>query len=96
MFEIHRILKSGGIFLCSLVKTGSQILDNAIPLNNNNFIVNRGKDGLSNSTKIVAFDSENDVFEAFDTFFDVKSIGISENNYWGVHDYHYLICALRK
>jgi len=28
-------------------------------------------------------------------FKDIR-IAVSENNYWGVTDYHYLVCAIRK
>ena len=94
--EVHRVIKSGSIFLCSLVKLGSQILENAVPQEKNVYIVNRGKTGLSNGSRIVVFDTVSEVEKAFMPYFKDIRIAVSENNYWGVTDYHYLVCAIRK
>jgi len=94
--EINRVLKSDGLFLCSLVKKGSQILENAITIKDNYFVVNRGNSGLSNGSKIIAFQSESEVRSAFMEYFQDIRIAVSENDYWGIKDYHYLVCAKKK
>ncbi len=94
--EINRVLKKDGVFICNVPNVSNYYFKNSIKLSNNEFLIKNDYLKLRNNYKLAAFEDEIDLKKIFKKFFKKLNIGLSNNNYWGINEFMYLIVSRKK
>jgi SAM-dependent methyltransferase len=94
--EIARVLRPGGRFVFSLVKTDSYVLQEAAPLGGGHYRVARDPYGLRNGSILRGFASREEVREELGAHFDDLALGLCENDFYGIYEKVWIGTGLKR
>ncbi len=94
--EITRVLRPGGRFIFSLPKTDTYILQGALPLGKGHYRIMQDPYGIRNGGVFRAFDSRQEIIDELGGFFGDFSLGLCENDFYGVYEKVWIGTCLRK
>jgi SAM-dependent methyltransferase len=94
--EIARVIEPGGIFIASLPMTGSYILNQANALPDGHYEITNDPYGLRNGTIFRVFDSEKEIRETLEPFFNDFNIGYCDDMFWGIHQKVWTVVCRRN
>ena len=91
LFEIQRVLKPGGIFICSLPCMDTYILKDAKILKDNHFLIQKDPYQLRNNTTFKAFSNEQEINICFNKYFKDLRVGYCHDNFYGIEQKVWII-----
>ena len=94
--EIARVLRPGGRFIFSLVKSDSYVLQDATPLPAGHYRVTRDPYGVRNGSILRGFASREEVAEELGSLFADLSLGLCENDFYGIYERVWIGTGVRK
>jgi SAM-dependent methyltransferase len=94
--EIARVLRTGGRFIFSLVKTDTYILNDAVPLGNGHYRITHDPYGLRNGGVFRAFASRQEIVDELGASFSDFALGLCENDFYGTCEKVWIGTCLKK
>jgi putative glycosyltransferase len=94
--EIARVLCTGGRFIFSLAKRDSYVLNDAEPLGNGLYRITQDPYGLRNGGVFRAFESMEEILDEFGVYFRDFSLGLCENDFYGIYEKVWIGTCLKK
>jgi SAM-dependent methyltransferase len=94
--EIARILRPGGRFIFSLLKSDSYLLDGAESLQDGHYRVTRDPYEVRNGSVLRAFASYGDVRDELGRRFSDLALGLCENDYYGIYEKVWIGTGIRN
>ena len=94
--EMARVLRAGGRFIFSLPKTDTYILKDALPLGNGHYQITQDPYGIRNGGVFRAFGSRQEIIDELGAVFEDFSLGLCENDFYGVYEKVWIGTCLRK
>jgi SAM-dependent methyltransferase len=94
--EITRVLRSAGRFVFSLAKTDSYVLNNAEPLGKGLYRITQDPCGVRNGGLFRAFASKQEILDELGGFFSDFSLGLCENDFYGIYEKVWIGTCLKK
>jgi SAM-dependent methyltransferase len=84
--EITRVLRPRGRFVFSLAKRDTYVLNDADSLGEGLYRITQDPCGLRNGTLFRAFTSKEEVLEELGVYFSDFSLGLCENDFYGIYE----------
>lgn len=94
--EITRVLRPGGRFIFSLIKTDSYILKDAVQMGNGHYRITQDPYGLRNGSVCRAFASRQEIIDELGEDFSDLALGLCENDFYGTYEKVWIGTGLRK
>jgi SAM-dependent methyltransferase len=94
--EIARVLRPGGRFIFSVPKTDTYILKDAVSLGGGHYRITHDPYGLRNGGIFRAFASKQEVLDELGAFFRDFSLGLCENEYYGIYEKVWIGTCLKR
>ncbi len=94
--EIARVLQPGGRFIFSLVKVDTYLLEGAVDLGSGHYRITQDPYGLRNGGVFRAFASRDEIVSGLGAFFCDFSLGLCENDFYGIYEKVWIGTCLRK
>jgi SAM-dependent methyltransferase len=94
--EIHRVLAEDGIFICSLPKHDTYILDDAENLSDGYYRITKDPYDLRNGTIFRAFENQNEIMDVLDKYFGEFSIGFCDDDFFGIYQKVWIVVCKSK
>ncbi|MEA2413849.1 MAG: hypothetical protein QOI58_506 [Thermoanaerobaculia bacterium] len=94
--EIARVLRPGGRFIFSLLKSDSYLLAGATSLQDGHYLVNRDPYELRNGSVLRAFASREEVMDELGRRFSDLALGLCENDYYGIYEKVWIGTGIRN
>ena len=94
--EMHRVLDSDGILICSLPQDTTYILQGAEHLPNGYYRIKNDPYQLRNNAIFRAFSSESDIKNTFSSYFTDFCIGFCNDNFYGLHQNVWIVVCRKK
>jgi SAM-dependent methyltransferase len=94
--EIARVLRPGGRFIFSLLKSDSYLLDGATPLQDGHYRVTRDPYEVRNGSVLRAFASYGEVRAELGRRFSDLALGLCENDYYGIYEKVWIGTGIRN
>lgn len=94
--ELNRILKKDGLFYTNMPTRDHYILDNAIDLQNSEFIITNDPHNCRNGDRWSVLNTEMEINAKFNPYFMVEAIGKLEENYFGYNIANHILVAKNK
>jgi SAM-dependent methyltransferase len=94
--EIGRVLRPGGRFIFSLVKSDSYVLNGATPLPNGHYRVANDPYGVRNGSVLRGFASREEVAADLGSLFTDLALGVCENDFYGIYEKVWIGTGIRK
>jgi SAM-dependent methyltransferase len=94
--EILRVLRPGGRFIFSLAKADTYVLKGAKEVQKGHFQIADDPYGVRNGTVLRAPATRQEVADELDPWFEDLSIGLCENDYYGIYEKVWIGTGLKK
>ena len=94
--EITRVLRPGGRFIFSLAKADTYVLQNAPEVSKGHFRIADDPYGVRNGTILRGFATRDEVAQEFGVHYDELTIGLCENDYYGIYEKVWIGTGLKR
>jgi SAM-dependent methyltransferase len=94
--EIARVLRPGGRFIFSLVKSDSYVLNEATPLPGGHYRITHDPYDVRNGSVMRGFASRDEVATELGSHFHDLALGLCENDFYGIEEKVWIGTGIRK